>query len=267
MNFTIMTFNLRYDKPDPGMNAWTVRKAAVANSIADYSPDLIGTQEGFTHQLDDLHELLPEYQRVGGDRNGAGNGECCAIFYHRQRWKCLDPQDFWLSNTPEIPGSMSADWGNPLPRMVTWGRFESLTTGHQLILFNTHLDYQIQKARELGAKLIADRMAQVFSQVFSQVGSEPLMFLTGDFNARPSSEPRKLLCHQLSNQPKMQDVLSNLPLAEQMTFHDFTGQAFDPVDSIYYDRRVKLSQIQIYRSQTNGIWPSDHFPVIAEFLS
>jgi endonuclease/exonuclease/phosphatase family metal-dependent hydrolase len=262
MKFKIMTFNLRYDKPDPGMNAWTVRKAAVGSSIAHFSPDLIGTQEGLTHQLDDIQQLRPEYQRVGGDRDGSGYGEYCAIFYHSQRWKCLDTQDFWLSDTPETPGSVSADWGNPLPRMVTWGRFESLTTGNQLILFNTHLDYQSAQARELGSKLICDRMAQVFSQL----GSDAFMFLTGDFNDRPSSQPRKLLCHQLPNQTKMQDVLSNLSLEEQMTFHDFTGHAFDPVDTIYYDRRVKLSHIKIDRSQTNGIWPSDHFPVIAELL-
>lgn len=262
MKLTIMTFNLRYDKPDPGMNAWTVRKAAVARKIADYSPDLIGTQEGLTHQLDGLQELLPEYQRVGRDRNGAGNGECCAIFYHRQGWKCLYTQDFWLSNTPETPGSISADWGNSLPRMVTWGIFESLTTGHQLILFNTHLDYQSKKARELGAKLICDRLAQVFSQ-FS---SDPLIFLTGDFNARPSSLTRKTFCQPLANQPNLQDVLSELPLSKQMTFHDFTGSAFDAVDTIYYDRRVKLSHVKIDKSQTNKIWPSDHFPVIGEFL-
>jgi len=66
MEIKVMSFNLRYDKPDPGENAWTVRKEAVASLISHYAPDIIGTQEGKAHQLLDLHRLLaglPEFRR------------------------------------------------------------------------------------------------------------------------------------------------------------------------------------------------------------
>lgn len=81
----IMTFNLRYDKPDLGNNAWTVRKDAVAHLIAAHAPDIIGTQEGKAHQLLDLHRLLPDYQSVGYDRTGTGIDEYCAIFYRDRK--------------------------------------------------------------------------------------------------------------------------------------------------------------------------------------
>jgi len=145
--------------------------------------------------------------------------------------------------------------------MVTWGKFESLSTGQQLILFNTHLDYQSAQARELGAKLIGDRL----SQLSNQGSSEALIFITGDFNAAPGSLPRNILGHPMGDRLKLPDVLSNFSLKQQMTFHDFTGKAFAAIDTIYCDRRVKLAQVNLDRRQRNGIWPSDHFPVIAEF--
>lgn len=81
MKIRVMTFNLRYDKPDLGNCAWKVRKDAVASLITAYAPDLIGTQEGKAHQILDLHRLLPNYQSVGSDRTDTGIDEYCAIFY------------------------------------------------------------------------------------------------------------------------------------------------------------------------------------------
>lgn len=43
MKLRVMTFNLRYDKPDLGNCAWKVRASAVASLITAYAPDLIGT--------------------------------------------------------------------------------------------------------------------------------------------------------------------------------------------------------------------------------
>ena len=74
-----MSFNIRYDKPDPDERNWRVRREAVAALIAHYSPDIIGTQEARANQLLDLHRLLPKYQSLGSDRRGTGLDENCAI--------------------------------------------------------------------------------------------------------------------------------------------------------------------------------------------
>jgi hypothetical protein len=39
----VMSFNLRYDKPDLADFAWKIRKNAAASLITAYAPDLIGT--------------------------------------------------------------------------------------------------------------------------------------------------------------------------------------------------------------------------------
>jgi len=43
MKLKIISFNLRYDKPDRGNNAWTVRRDAVAATVKQAEPDLIGS--------------------------------------------------------------------------------------------------------------------------------------------------------------------------------------------------------------------------------
>ena len=255
-----MSFNLRYDKPDPGDNAWAVRKVAVAALIDHHAPDIIGTQEGKAHQLLDLHRLLPDYQSVGSDRTGTGTSEYCAIFYRTQRLRCLDTSNFALSETPEVLGSITSEWENPLPRMTSWAVFASATGEEpKITVFNTHLDYRSAKARELGAMLICDRISHLNL-------TESYLFLTGDFNADPGTAPRETLKHRFANGINLHDALKSVELEHQQSFHDFTGKAFAAVDTIYYDSRVNLRNVKVDTFAWKGIWPSDHFPVVAEFV-
>jgi endonuclease/exonuclease/phosphatase family metal-dependent hydrolase len=260
MDIKVMSFNLRYDKPDPGENAWTVRKEAVAALIELHAPDLIGTQEGQAHQLLDLHRLLPEYQSVGRDRDGTGTSEYCAIFYRSQRLKCLNAGDFYLSDTPEVPGSISENWGNPAPRMASWAEFAVAGEAMSVTLFNTHLDYHSARSRELSVALIRERL--------SYLPAEPTyLFVTGDFNDEPESLPREKFKHPLPNGIHLRDALAHRERAQQLSTHDFTGEPFAAIDTVYYDSRVNLREALVDRSRWRGILPSDHFPAIADFMT
>ncbi|HLO88574.1 MAG TPA: endonuclease/exonuclease/phosphatase family protein [Nostocaceae cyanobacterium] len=254
MKITVMTFNLRYDKPDPGERQWQNRVGAIASLIKHYQPDLLGTQEGKAHQLADLKALLPEYNVIGGDRTGTGQGEHCAIFYHYQRLQCQQTQDFYLSDTPHIPGSITPSWGNRLPRMATWAKFTILNTSYSLTLVNTHLDHESFTAREFGAALVYRHLGK-----FSP---DNYLLLTGDFNAQPQTKERQIFLSPLANNIKLQDALANLPYREQKTVHEFTGDAWGAIDTIYCDQRLQIEKTTTDRQKWQGIWPSDHFPVI-----
>lgn len=254
----IITLNLRYDKPDPGNNDWKFRRYAIAELIKHYDPDFIGTQEGKANQLLDLHRLLPNYQSIGSDRLGDGSGEHCAIFYHIQRYNCMSSNDFWLSETPHLVASITPEWGNTLPRMVSWGVFSSLETQQEVTIFNTHLDYQSQHSRKLSIQLIQKYLSEINPE-------QSQLILTGDFNAEPDSQERQLLLEPLENQIQLLDILKDIDLDHQKTFHDFTGKATAAVDTIYYDHRLQLKSVTIDSNLIDYIWPSDHFPVIAEF--
>lgn len=260
MVIKIITFNIRYDKPDPGNYRWEVRKNAVVSLISEYTPDVIGTQEVKLNQLLDLQQLLPTYQSVGGDRRGTGRDEYCAIFYNKNRLNCLANGDFWLSETPDIPGSITPGWGNHLPRMASWARFDLVGENRQITVVNTHLDYDSKKARDNGAKLICDRLQ---TENFNPAHS--FLFVTGDFNDKPGSKTRNTFLNPLANGRHLLDALNDIKPNLQMTYNDFTDKAFAAIDTIYYDSRLKLQTVKVEKKKYHNILPSDHFPVVAEF--
>jgi endonuclease/exonuclease/phosphatase family metal-dependent hydrolase len=254
MKITVMTFNLRYDKPDPEERQWQNRVGAITSLIKHYQPDLLGTQEGKAHQIADLKALLPEYNVIGGDRTGTGNGEHCTIFFHSQSLFCQHTQDFYLSDTPHIPGSITPSWGNRLPRMATWGKFTILNTNYSLNIVNTHLDHESVTAREFGAALIYRRLGEL--------SPDDYLLLTGDFNAQSQTKERQIFLSTLANNIKLQDAVTNLPYSQQKTIHEFTGNAWGAIDTIYCDRRFLIGKVITDRQKWQGVWPSDHFPVI-----
>jgi endonuclease/exonuclease/phosphatase family metal-dependent hydrolase len=254
MQITVMTFNLRYDKPDPGVRQWQKRVGSIASVIQHYKPDLLGTQEGKSHQLADLQALLPEYNIIGGDRTGTGTSEHCAIFYQPQYLKLQQTEDFYLSDTPEIPGSIT--WGTRLPRMATWANFEVTNLGFSLTILNTHLDHENPQSRQLSANLIHQRLGKFTPENY--------FLVMGDFNANPDSPERQNFLLPLENGKKLQDSLATIPLEKQKTFHDFTGKAWDAIDTIYCDSSFQIEEVIIDSQQWEGVWPSDHFPVIVK---
>ncbi len=84
ITLNVATFNLRMDTPSDGENAWPNRKEMVKGLIRFYDMDIVGTQEGFKHQLDDIVEL-DEYAYAGAGRDdGKDSGEHSAILYKKK---------------------------------------------------------------------------------------------------------------------------------------------------------------------------------------
>jgi endonuclease/exonuclease/phosphatase family metal-dependent hydrolase len=257
MKLTAMSFNIRYDKPDPDERNWRVRRDAVAALISHHSPDIIGTQEARANQLLDLHRLLPEYQSLGSDRRGTGLDEHCAIIYQPSRLQCLETYEFWLSKTPAIVGSITESWGNRYPRMVTGAKFRTLE-GQTFQFYNTHLDYYSDKAKDLGAKCIYEHFCQLNL-------TKDYLFLTGDFNVNSQQLPRQILTQSLTSGFQLKDALENLELEEKMSFNNYTDTAYLAIDTIYYDSRLSLDWAKIDKFRWLNLIPSDHYPVIARF--
>src|SRR5687768_18413762 len=72
----VMTFNIRYDEPRDGVNAWSNRKAKVAGVIRFHKADLIGVQEALLSQLRDLESLLPDLAWCGRSEERRVGKEC-----------------------------------------------------------------------------------------------------------------------------------------------------------------------------------------------
>ena len=251
----VMTYNLRYASATPP-NAWSQRRPLMRELITHVAPDILGTQEGLLTQLQDLANDLPDYDWVGvGRDDGKVKGEFMAVFYRRSRLETLATNHFWLSDTPEIPGSTT--WGNSNRRMVTWLKFRDRTTGGEFFLFNTHFDHQVQLAREKSAELIRNRVAELDTKL--------QVLLLGDFNA--AAEANKAY-EILTNGNFFADTWTAAITRKGDgigTFNDFKpGIRPGPrIDWILTRAAIAVERAETVTFSRGGQFPSDHFPVAA----
>lgn len=247
----VMSFNVRVPVESDGPNRWEARRDIMVRTIREQQPDVMGTQELHQEQGDYIVGKLPSYTWFGIDRRGGHSDEHMGVFYRKDRLTLKDSGNFWLSDTPNVPGSIT--WGHPLPRMVTWALFEDKATHRSFYYYNTHLPYQEkdEPARVKGAKEILGRIAQL-------PANAPVI-LTGDFNTEPSSPTYALLAKELV------DTRAAAPKVEgpEKTFHDFTGNPSVRIDFIF-ERGFTPTRFATVTTQQDGRYPSDHFPVMTE---
>ena len=87
-NLKILSYNIRYDNPDDGINKWGNRKETIIKYIKNNTPDIIGMQEVLNNQLIDLQFFLNEYKFIGvGREDGKTKGEYSPIFFKPSKLK------------------------------------------------------------------------------------------------------------------------------------------------------------------------------------
>ncbi|MBL8757124.1 MAG: endonuclease/exonuclease/phosphatase family protein, partial [Phycisphaerae bacterium] len=142
----VASFNVRYAAAKDGDNAWPLRRDRVRDAIAAWNADIIGMQEVEAEQADWLRARFPRYVFHGvGRTDGQRAGEFAPILFRRDRFEPVESGHFWLSPTPETPGSRG--WDAALERMASWARLKDRATGRTLLVLNTHLDHRGVEAR------------------------------------------------------------------------------------------------------------------------
>jgi endonuclease/exonuclease/phosphatase family metal-dependent hydrolase len=254
----VMSFNIRYDEPRDGVNAWSNRKEKVAGVIRFHKADVVGVQEALLTQLRELERLLPDFTWCGvGRTDGKESGEYSAILYRRSRFQVQQCETFWLSETPEKPGSMG--WDAAYPRVVTWAKLRDRASRRTFFHFNTHFDHRGDKARTQSASLILRRIGDIAAGL-------PFV-LTGDLNVREDSEAYRTL--------KTGDDRTRLADAKYASVNghfggDSTFSAFkelqpgNKIDYIFVREGMRVTEHGALADQWNGLWASDHLPVLAE---
>jgi endonuclease/exonuclease/phosphatase family metal-dependent hydrolase len=247
----VMTFNVRLPMASDGPERWEARRDLFVETVRAQHPDVFGTQELYREQGDYVVAKLPGYTWFGMGRKGDDGDEHMGVFYRTDELRVLDSGNFWLSDTPDVPGSDT--WGTPFPRMVTWARFQWKDDGRTFVLFNTHLPYRESDdvAREKGAAVILKRMAKL--------PPDELFVLTGDFNTTPDSKVHAMLTAHL------RDAWQAAPHrgGPDKTFHDFTGKPSERIDWILV-RGFRVRDVRTVTTHDGRLYPSDHFPVVAD---
>ena len=254
----VMSFNIRYDEPRDGVNAWSNRKQKVADVIRFHKADVIGMQEALLTQLRDLETMLPDMAWCGvGRTDGKEAGEYSAILYRKSRFQIQECKTFWLSPTPDDAGSKG--WDAAFPRIVTWARFRDRESRKTFTHFNTHFDHVGQTARVESSKLILQRIANAG-------GGQPFI-LTGDFNVVETNEAYKTIVAGFGDMKLVDSryVTVNPHFGGDSTWTAF--KAIEPgrrIDYVFVRSGMKVLEHGILADQWNGLFASDHFPVLAE---
>ncbi len=251
VQLVLATFNLRTETGQDGPNAWPLRRERAAAMMRVMHADVVGTQEGSRAMVGDLLEHLDGYRAMGRSRTEQDRDEQCALFYRTAMATPEEIGHFWLSEVPEVPGSIS--WDSSLPRMCTWVRFRLWSTS-RITVYNTHLDHRGATARRQGIALIGSRLAERCRQ-----DGVPAA-LVGDLNAGEDSD----VVRYLRKESGLVDAFSAALDPVGATFHGFTGtRDGSPIDYIFVTPDIRVRHIDVRREQIAGGYPSDHFPVCA----
>jgi endonuclease/exonuclease/phosphatase family metal-dependent hydrolase len=249
---SIISYNIRYDNNWDIENSWKIRRNKISQILVQYSPSIIGIQEGLLNQVQYIDSSLIDYDYVGvGRDDGKKKGEFCAIYFDTTRYVLLKNSTFWLSETPD---TISVGWDAALERICTYGLFKDRITKEEFLVFNTHFDHIGVVAREKSSELILKRINKINRQTLPVI-------LMGDFNSIPNSSPVKEIKTELSD--ALQISLEKLQ-GPRGTFNGFNEDLpiEKRIDYIFTNDLKVLSYTHINDRLNNNRHISDHLPVM-----
>jgi endonuclease/exonuclease/phosphatase family metal-dependent hydrolase len=246
VTLSALTFNVLYEGLEDVAVEWLDRVADVAGLIRYHEPTLVGLQECWLGQTDDIRELLPEYEWFGEDRD---IGEHTPIGVHRDRAAIVDKETFWLA--PDRTDRRPA-WDATLPRLATHVTVEVASTGQTLHHYNVHLDVDGERARAESAKILRDRFAE----------HDGAVILTGDCNCRPGSRAYEILADGLED---VREYVER-PYGPFETYHGYDREKGKRIDYVFASDSLSATTHAVLTDRSaNWRSPSDHWPVIARF--
>lgn len=244
----VMSLNLRFGLADDGPNGWRHRNGAVDALLKTWPCDVYAFQEANDFQVDFLSQGLPGYDFIGQRLPAPAYWQNNVIFFNRD-WECIRNDHFYLSRTPDV---VSKDDDSRWPRQCTIGLFEH--QGYRLVCVNTHFDFEVP-VQKRSARLIVNRL--------HEFGDTWPTLLMGDFNAPPDSE-----CASVFGDPEKGRFRQIFEPPHIETHHGFSGriQQGAPIDWIMYRGDLEKKSAEVITQPFNGIYPSDHFPIVAEVM-
>jgi endonuclease/exonuclease/phosphatase family metal-dependent hydrolase len=252
---TVASYNIRYNNPGDGVNAWPNRKEMVKALVRYHGFDLFGVQEALRGQLVDLTEMN-EFAFLGKGRDdGKEAGEHSAIFYKKDRFDVLKSGDFWLSQTPDKPGK---GWdATCCNRICSWAQLKDRTTRKTFYFFSVHFDHQGVEARRESGKLMVQKIKEI-------AGNDPVICV-GDLNSTPETEQVQTIQTLLND---AYQVTTMPPYGPVGTFNGFKFDAplKNRIDYIFVSKPINVLSYAVLTDAKDQRYPSDHQPVVVKLV-
>ncbi len=251
----IMSFNLRC--ANDGEQTITNRSKVSVEVIKQYAPDSFGVQECTPRWKRILATQLDgKYASVGAARDFYGPfTEYSSIYYLKDKYDLIDSGTFWLSETPEKRWTKSFD--SSCYRIASWALLEDKETGMRYTHINTHLDHVLDSTRDQQMKVLID--------CINKVANGSPIIMTGDFNAYEDSSVYAVACESFNDSKTVAKTSDDGPT---FTKYGTATKNLDrgAIDFVFASKELSVDTYKIIRNTVQGIYPSDHFPVVADIV-
>ena len=164
----VITFNLRVAVKVDGVNYFDNRLPRIIEFLKAEQPDVVGFQEVNAHMKELLNQNIEDYVLVGCGREKDYNGESALIGYRKDKFELIKFENFWLSATPDVPGSRYGFDQSVCPRITSAALLKARSGGSPFWFVNTHLDHEGKMARLFGAMQLMQFMSSRESPRYSR---------------------------------------------------------------------------------------------------
>lgn len=282
--FKVMSFNIAGHGPSRDVKRdWMTRRQAVSQLFSECDADVIALQEVQSENIETIKEHLTKHTFFKGKKTVSKNSKSEAVFntvlWNSDIFALENSGSMYLSRTP---GRWSKSYDAMEVRGATWVTLAARVNGIRFTLVSTHFDHVGAQARRRAAELLSRWASLKFRKQ-----NVPLI-IAGDFNCRPwippgeSAEvypkpivsgalPDGVAVHQRFLEEGFADAYLATGQTEGLhtnTYHDFYGLNFPSValriDWVTYfprDGLLRAVKSDICKTELNGIFPSDHFPI------
>ena len=257
-HISIIDLNIRYVNNIDGINVWDNRKNKLIELLLNKKADIFFFQEITRIQSDFIDRYLSSiYEFVGEYRDSTDASEKCSICVNKLKYTIIHHGQFWLSSTPNVPGSN--DFGNFFPRICTWATLKQIE-GISLLFMNVHLDHVNLEAHLPCVRVLIEEELKI-EQRFKDIH---FVFIAGCFYCEENAKE----IQYIKDQGYTEVMYEN-------TFHGFTGIANNHWDYMFWKEKdgddIEFKEAHVLKKEgtideSRNHYISDHFPVYAEFF-
>ena len=246
---TVVSANIRgFNQDDKGNTHWFVRAPLLVKTLQKAAPDIIGMEEVSKVQYDYLKKSLCGYNSETLYSDDDAFSGSTPLFFNTAKFDLVQKGGFWVSETPE---KMSKGWDAACYRVCVFLVLRQKSDGRTFAVFNTHLDHKGAEARVNGVRMIAERM--------KAYGDIPCILL-GDLNFGAEYGRAYRTATSLFRDAKYCTDDSD----DGTTWHGWEITDYVEIDDYFFISKtgINVQQYKILRDSYNGVYPSDHYPIM-----
>lgn len=278
--FRVVSYNMLFDRYDHLLAKpyrWKARLPRLLDIIDDMHADIICFQELYPKQIEELlEEVSDEYGFVGKiPGTGAEPSEVNGILYRKERFQNQSFSIHYISETPLV---ISSDPYSNEPRTLVEANFVDRKTLKEISVFCTQIAFGSADSREYAANFIARHLEPIcqkkacllagdFNSFAPHVDDPHVPFFDGNFMLKiiTSKSLKNARDASLIGTVGPISTYTNRPGAI-LPFQG-TGTPGIVLDHIFVAGNLGVLIAAIQPAQVDGMYASDHLPVIADCVA